>query len=126
VTLIPFRKFYKKLFEFYGDEIITNGKSVFKIFGFTRGQVLSLPYRACIIATLYLTLREFLSLFYITSSFKHYFKKKSNYFKVVMIIMSWTSLYAYNYCTVEFLKSHMTIPSSFIIIFGENRRFDLT
>jgi hypothetical protein len=59
-------------------------------------------------------------LLYVTSSFKHYFKQKSNYFKIVMIVMSWASLYAYNFCTVDFLKTHMTIPSSFIIIFGES------
>ena len=83
------------------------------------GQVLSRPYRACILATVYLTIRELLNLFFVSETVKDYLKKKSNQFGIAIITMSWTLLYAYLKFSLAELKASMAIPSAFIIIFGE-------
>lgn len=119
VTLIPFNKFYSDIFKQYGQLSMMKKKKVYKIFGLTLAQFLSLPYRACLCATIYLTFRESFQLFVVSDKLKDYFKKKSNQFEIVIIGLSWTLLYAYTNLSLAQIKSYMAIPSAFIIIFGE-------
>lgn len=86
-------------------------------------QWLSLPYRACIFATFYLSLRELFQLFFVSESVKEYFKKKSNQFEILIIVLSWTLLWAYRKLTLAEIQTYMAIPSAFIIIFGEIENF---
>ncbi|CRK97404.1 CLUMA_CG010794, isoform A [Clunio marinus] len=118
VTLIPFNKFYSDLFKTYGELTMVKKKKIYKIFGLTLAQFLSLPYRACLLATIYLTCREGFQMFAISDSFKDYFKKKSNQFEIVIIALSWTLLYAYTNLSLAQIKTYMSIPSAFIIIFA--------
>lgn len=121
VTLIPFNKFYSDIFKTYGELTLTaiKKKKVYKILGLTLAQFLSLPYRICLAATVYLTFRESFQLFVVSDRIKDYFKKKSNQFEIVIIVLSWTLLYAFNYFKLAEIKTYMAIPSAFIIIFGK-------
>lgn len=120
VTLIPFNKFYSDIFKTYGDLTLTlKKKKIYKILGLTLAQFLSLPYRICLAATVYLTFRESFQLFVVSDRIKDYFKKKSNQFEIVIIALSWTLLYAFSYFTLSEIKTYMAIPSAFIIIFGK-------
>lgn len=121
VTLIPFNKFYSDIFKTYGELTYTavKKKKIYKILGLTLAQFLSLPYRVCLAATVYLTLRESFQLFFICDRVKDYFKKKSNQFEIVIIVLSWTLLYAFNNFSLAEIKTYMAIPSAFIILFGE-------
>lgn len=118
VTLIPFNKFYSDIFKEYGELTMVKQKKVYKIFGMTMAQFLSLPYRACVCATIYLTLRECFQMFFVSDRFQDYFKKKSNQFEIVIIALSWTLLWAFNFLKLAQIKTYMAIPSAFIIIFG--------
>lgn len=119
VTLIPFNKFYSDLFKTYGTATIRKNKKIYEILGFSLGSFLSLPYRACICATIYLTLREAFQLFAVVGNVKDYIKKKSNQFEIVIIILSWTLLYAYTNMSLNDIRNYMTIPSAFLILFGK-------
>jgi hypothetical protein len=119
VTLIPFRKFYIELFENYGDLELVNKKKVYKILGFTRPQMLTMPYYACIFATFYLTLREVLQLFVISGKFIEYFKKKSNQFEILLISLSLVILWGMKKYTITTARELLSIPSAFLIILGE-------
>lgn len=120
VTLIPFNKFYVDLFKNHGDLTVTAAnKKIYKIFGLTLAQVLSLPYRICLAATVYLTLRESFQMFVVSDRIKDYLRKKSNQFEIIIIVLSWTLLYAFNNFKLAQIKTYMAIPSAFIIIFGE-------
>lgn len=120
VTLIPFNKFYSDIFKNYGELTMIKKKKVYKILGLTLAQFLTLPYRACLCATIYLTLRESFQLFVVSDRIKDYFKKKSNQFEIIIILLSWTLLYAYTNLTLTQIKTYMAIPSAFIIIFGKS------
>lgn len=121
VTLIPFNKFYNDIFKTYGEVTYTavKKKKIYKILGLTLSQFLSLPNAVCFAATIYLTLRESFQMFLISDSVKDYLKKKSNQFEIVIILLSWTLLYAFHNFTLASIKTYMAIPSAFIIIFGE-------
>lgn len=118
LTLIPFKKFYIDLFEEYGEPYMRNNKTYYKLFGMTRPQLFDLPYYACYIATIYLTVRECLQLFVVCNSFKDYFKKKSNQFEIIIIGLSWFILYGLKNFSASETKTYLTVPSAFIIIFG--------
>ena len=118
LTLIPFKKFYTDLFEEYGESYMRNNRTYYKLFGMTRPELFDLPYYACYIATIYLTLRECLQLFVVCNSFKDYFKKKSNQFEIILIGLSWFILYGLKNFSASDTKIYLTIPSAFIIIFG--------
>lgn len=120
VTLIPFNKFYNDIFKEYGELTMIKKKKVYKILGLTLAQFLTLPYRACVCATIYLTCRESFQLFFVSDSLKDYLKKKSNQFEIIIIGLSWTLLWAYNFLKYGQIKTYMAIPSAFIIIFGKN------
>lgn len=121
VTLIPFRQFYIDIFKNFGEPFhdSTSNKTIYKIFGVTRTQVLSTPFYACIFATVYLSLREILQL-KISDRFIDYFKKKSNQFEIMLIALSCTILWAMKALTAAEIKIYMSIPIAFLIIFGEN------
>lgn len=123
VTLIPFNKFYSDIFKNYGELTMVKKKKIYKILGLTLAQVLALPYRACLCATIYLTFRESFQLFVVSDRIKDYFKKKSNQFEIIIIVLSWTLLYAFTNLTLAQIKAHMQIPSAFIIIFCEISNF---
>lgn len=124
VTLIPFNKFYSDIFKEFGDLTLDKkGKKVYKILGLKLGQFLALPYRACIVATVYLTAREGFQLFAVSEGFKDYFKKKSNQFEIAIIALSWTLLWSYAYMSLSDIRTYMAIPSAFIILFGEKTCF---
>lgn len=118
VTLIPFNKFYTDLFGKYGDMSMIRKKKVYKILGLTLAQFLSLPYRACVCATIYLTARESAQLFFISERLKDYFKKKSNQFEIVIIVLSWFVLYGMKAFKGDQI-SWLVIPSALVIIFGK-------
>src|SRR5690349_9903689 len=84
VTLIPFNKFYADIFKTYGELTMIKKKKVYKILGLTLAQFLKIPYRACLCATIYLTMRESFQLFVISDGFKNYFRKKSNQFEIII------------------------------------------
>lgn len=123
VTLIPFNKFYSDIFKTYGEETIIETmkktKKIYKIFGLTLAQFLSLPYRACVCATIYLTCRESFQAFIVCDKLKDYLKKRSNQFEIIIIALAWTLLYTYNKLNLTQIKTYLAIPSAFIILFGE-------
>lgn len=119
LTLIPFRKFYIDLFETFGVETMIKKKKIYKIFGLTLAQVLNWPYRICIASTIYMTVREALQLFVICDSFRDYFKKKSNQFEITIIALSWYVLWGIKNYSVTEIRTFLTIPSAFIIMFGK-------
>lgn len=124
VTLIPFNQFYKDIFQTYGVQSIgKNDKIIYRIFGLSMGQTLRLPYRACILATIYLTLRESFQLFFVSGSIKDYFKKKTNQFEIILIVLSWALLWAYLKLTLAEIKYYTAIPSAFLIIIGKILNF---
>lgn len=118
VTLIPFGKFYSDTFEKYGTLTMTKKRKIYKILGITLAQFLTFPWYACILATAYLTLREAIQLFVIADSLKSYFKKRSNQFEIIIIVLSWFVLYGMKFLKLSDIKDYMTIPSAFVIIFG--------
>lgn len=120
VTLIPFNKFYSDIFKDYGVLTMVKKKKVYKILGLTLAQFLSLPYRACVFATIYLTARESFQLFAVSDSIGEYLRKKSNQFEIIIIALSWTLLYAFTNFSLAQIKTYMAIPSAFIILFGES------
>lgn len=83
-------------------------------------EVLRLPYRVCILATIYLTLRESFQMFFVSKSIKDHFMKKSNQFEVAIIALSWTLLWAYLKFSLADIKTYMAIPSACLILFGKN------
>lgn len=123
VTLIPFNKFYSDIFKDYGEETSFYSKKklrkVHKIFGLTLAQFTALPYRACFIATIYLSCREAFQMIFVSDSYKDYLKKKSNQFEIVIIALSWTLLWGYTNFSLAQIKTYMAIPSAVIIILGE-------
>lgn len=118
VTIIPFGKFYKELFETYGKATIEKKKTIYTILGLTRTQVLSTPFYACIFATAYLSLREALQLFVISDRYIDYLKKKSNQFEIMLIALSIGILYGMKNFTGSQIQNYLAIPSAFLIIFG--------
>lgn len=119
VTLIPFQKFYTDIFKEYGVMTMKKNKKIYKILGLTLAQILSLPYRACVCATLYLTCRESFQAFIVCAKLKDYLKKKSNQFEIIIIALSWTLLWAFKNLSTTQIKTYLAIPSAFIILFGK-------
>lgn len=119
VTIIPFGKFYRKIFETYGEPIMMEKKIIYTIFGLTRTQVLSAPFYACIVATAYLTFREALQLFVISGRKLDYFMKRSNQFEIMLIILSIVILWGMKNLSVTEIRTYLAIPSAFLIIFGK-------
>lgn len=119
LTLIPFKKFYTDIFKEYGDEYVTKkGTKSHTLLGMTLAQFFNMPYYACCFATIYFTLRELLQLFVVSDSYKGYFRKKSNQFEIIIIALSWFILYGLKNFSAAQIRTFMTIPSAFIIIFG--------
>lgn len=124
VTLIPYKKFYMEYFENYGEmTTVTIGKKtkiVYKIFGISYTQFSKFPYKCCVVATSYLTLRESFQLFFVTSSLKNYLKLRSNQLEIMIITLSWILLWLYKYIYNQTkLVYYTTIPSAFIILLGK-------
>jgi hypothetical protein len=124
VTLFPFRKAYMEFFETYGElkTVVTANKikDVYFIFGVSFTQFSKVPFKCCVFATAYLTLRESFQLFFVTSSFKNYLKQRSNLFEIMIIALSWTLLWNYYYVySVAKIRYYTAIPSAFIVIFGK-------
>lgn len=121
VTLLPFRKFYFDFFEEYGQlTISTKGKKIYKVLGLTFSQFAKFPFRCCVFATTYLTLREVFQLLFVSTRIKDYVKQRSNQFEIAIIASSWTLLWAYNNIhSQQMLRQYTAIPSAFIVIFGE-------
>lgn len=121
VTLFPFRRFYIELFETYGELTINSkNKEVYLIFGVSFTQFSKIPFKCCVFATSYLTLRESFQLFFVTSSIKNYLRQRSNQFEIMIIALSWSLLWAYKYIhSLALIRYYTAIPSAFIVIFGE-------
>jgi hypothetical protein len=119
VTAIPFANFYERIFQDYGELTIVKKRKIYKIFGISRSNFLKSPWYACILATIYLSLRETMQLFFISDSMKNYIKRRSNQFEIIIIVLSIIILYGMKALTLQQIKNYMAIPSAFVIIFGK-------